>query len=60
VAEVTGMLDMAQLEEAVAAGHTGAREGRGLFAWEPGEFERYVAARNEALIQALREDLRSG
>jgi len=44
------------LEEAVAAGHTGAREGRGLFTWEPGEFERYVAARNEALIQALRKD----
>lgn len=44
------------LEKVVAAGHTGAREGRGLFAWEPGEFERYVAARNEALIQALRKD----
>lgn len=44
------------LEEAVAAGHTGAREGRGLFTWEPGEFERYVAARNDALIEALRKD----
>ena len=46
----------ALLDEAVAAGHTGAREGQGLFTWEPGEFERYVAARNEALIQALRKD----
>ena len=44
------------LEKVVAAGHTGAREGRGLFAWEPGEFERYVAARNDALIEALRKD----
>ncbi len=44
------------LEKTVAAGHTGAREGRGLFTWEPGEFERYVAARNEALIQALQKD----
>ncbi len=44
------------LEEAVAAGHTGAREGQGLLTWEPGEFERYVNARNEALIQALRDD----
>lgn len=44
------------LEKAVAAGHTGAREGRGLFTWEPGDFEQYVAARNDALIQALRKD----
>ena len=44
------------LEKTVAAGHTGAREGRGLFTWEPGEFERYVSARNEALIQALQKD----
>ncbi len=46
-----GLLDLA-----VAAGHTGAREGRGFFEWEPGEAERYTAERNEALIRLLRND----
>ncbi len=49
-----GLLDLA-----VAAGHTGAREGKGFFDWEPGEAERYTTERNEALIGLLRKD-RSG
>lgn len=41
---------------AVAAGHTGARAGKGLFDWEPGEADRYKTERNEALIRSLRQD----
>ncbi len=44
------------LSAAVAAGHTGAREERGFYAWETGEFDRYLARRNADLVRMLRDD----
>ena len=44
------------VDKAVSAGHTGAREGQGLFTWQPGEADHYTAKRNDTLIRLLRAD----